>query len=329
MTDPVAISVCIPAYKNTTYLRRLLDSIGIQRFRDFEVVVTDDSPDDTIADFLEAYPADFPLRYIRNPKPLGTPGNWNEGIRQARGTWVKLMHDDDWFADPDALGAFHRATLEHPGVRFLFSAFTNVQEDDGLCEPVTCNALDLALLRLSPLVLFRRVYVGNPSCTLVRRDAELLYDQEYQWAVDFEYYIRFFRTFPGFHYIDRRLLNIGFNAQQVTRYTFRVREVQVPEYISVLWKIGLRCLRNPFVYDNYWRLFRNLGIRDVQEVQSLARHPLPAVLTHMIRLQRRIPLDILRIGWLSKPLMLVAYAASLTTRLERTGPAAGGTGQTR
>jgi hypothetical protein len=144
----------------------------------------------------------------------------------------------------------------------------------------------------------------------------MFYDEEYKWAVDFEYYIRLLRRSPRFHYIDRRLLNIGFNALQVTRYTFLVREVQIPEYISLVWKLGPRILRNPFVYDNYWRLFRNLGVRDLSEVEALARHPLPSALRHMVRFQRHIPLSVLRRGLLSKPLMLLSYAASLARRLE-------------
>ena len=311
MGGQVSISVCIPAYKNTAYLGRLLDSISVQRFRDFEVVVTDDSPDDSISSFLDAYKAGFPLRYVRNPKPLGTPGNWNEGIRQARGRWVKIMHDDDWFADADALGEFHQATIDHPDTRFFFAAFTNVHEDSGRKEPFTCNRLDLALLRMSPLVLFRRVYVGNPSCTLVRRDAGMMYDEEYKWVVDFEYYIRFFRSLGGFHYIDRNLLNIGFNALQVTKYTSRVREVQIPEYLSLMHKLGPSILRNPFVYDFYWRLIRNLGIRNVSELGSLWSGSIPKSIRRMVGFQRLIPIPLLRFGLASKAFMAMSYIANL------------------
>lgn len=313
MSGQVSISVCIPAYKNTAYLGRLLDSCSIQGFRDFEVVVTDDSPDDSISSYLESYKADFPLRYIRNAKSLGTPGNWNEGIRQARGRWIKLMHDDDWFSGPDALETFHRATLEHPEVRFFFSAFTNVDEDTGRLESVTCTGFDLWLLRRSPLVLFKRVYVGNPSCTLVLREAGLLYDEEFKWVVDFEYYLRFFQRHGGFHYIGRNLLNIGFNAQQVTKYTSRVREVQIPEYLSLLQKMGPSILRNPFVYDCYWRLMRNLGIREVREVESLWAGPVPKPIRRMIAFQRRIPLSVLRFGALSKAFMSMSYIAGLSS----------------
>lgn len=45
---PPLISICIPAYKNTDYLSVLLQSVAVQTFRDFEVVVSDDSPTDEV-----------------------------------------------------------------------------------------------------------------------------------------------------------------------------------------------------------------------------------------------------------------------------------------
>ena len=37
MVDIPIISICIPAFKRIEYLRRLLDSIAIQTFTDYEV----------------------------------------------------------------------------------------------------------------------------------------------------------------------------------------------------------------------------------------------------------------------------------------------------
>ncbi|MGZ5190970.1 MAG: glycosyltransferase family 2 protein, partial [Flavisolibacter sp.] len=34
------VSICIPAYKRPDFLIRLLDSIRVQTFKDFEVIVT-------------------------------------------------------------------------------------------------------------------------------------------------------------------------------------------------------------------------------------------------------------------------------------------------
>src|SRR5687767_8300464 len=92
------VSICIPAYKNVSYLGRLLDSIAEQTFADFEVVITDDSPDNSVEDFLKNYSRIETISYYRNVPACGTPENWNAGIRKARGKWIKLMHDDDWFS---------------------------------------------------------------------------------------------------------------------------------------------------------------------------------------------------------------------------------------
>src|SRR5580658_11022921 len=116
----IMISVCVPAFKRTDFLQRLLESISIQTFRDFEVVITDDSPDQAVRDLCDSYSGRFPLTYVRNERPLGTPENWNEAIRRSSGEWIKVMHDDDWFADKDSLGVFAAAAQGHPEASFIF-----------------------------------------------------------------------------------------------------------------------------------------------------------------------------------------------------------------
>src|SRR5882757_943515 len=114
MEEAVFISICIPAYKRVSFLKRLLDSIERQTYRRFEVVVTDDSPDNEVSDLCRTHPLSALIRYFKNEKKLGTPENWNESIRRASGEWIKLMHDDDWFLDPTALTIFVTAVAKHP-----------------------------------------------------------------------------------------------------------------------------------------------------------------------------------------------------------------------
>src|SRR5690349_21816174 len=97
------ISICIPAYKQRDYVERLIKSILVQTFTDFEVIITDDSPDQSIQTLAEEYQEALLIRYISNRPALGTPGNWNSAIRHARGEWIKLIHDDDWLASTTSL----------------------------------------------------------------------------------------------------------------------------------------------------------------------------------------------------------------------------------
>ena len=45
---PPLVSVCIPAYRQPVAVSRAMASTLSQSFRDFEIVVTDDSPDDSV-----------------------------------------------------------------------------------------------------------------------------------------------------------------------------------------------------------------------------------------------------------------------------------------
>lgn len=311
MNKQVDISICIPAYKNIPFLTRLLDSIAQQSFSNYEVIITDDTPDDSVSDLIKTYNAHFPIHYYHNTPSLGTPENWNEAIRKASGKWIKLMHNDDYFTGNDALARFHAATIRNPECSFFFAAFQNRTEKTGATEVVTCNFFDRLFLRMSPLHLFKRVYVGNPSCTLVRREAGIFYDNRFKFVVDFEYYIRCIRQLKRYQYIDEVLLNIGFHDEQVTEYTFGVAAVQIPENFILIGKMGQRIILNPFVYDYYWRMFRNLGIRTEEQVKQYYTGEIPSVLRKMLHFQSSFSSQILKKGVISKMLMSASYVSSL------------------
>src|SRR5439155_18647369 len=89
MTNKPLVSICIPAYKRVEFLKRLLESISIQSFKDFEVIITDDSPTNEVYELSQAYKDKFTLFYSKNAVAVGTPENWNEAIRHAKGEWIK------------------------------------------------------------------------------------------------------------------------------------------------------------------------------------------------------------------------------------------------
>jgi len=311
MTNAPEISICIPAYKNISFLKRLLDSITIQTYLNYEVIVTDDTPDNSVEVFLEQNFSFLTIRYYKNKQSLGTPENWNECIRRAKGKWIKLMHNDDWFNKEDALQKFYNVTLDYPDISFFFCAFQNIVENTGKKELVRCTIADRFFLNLSPLHLFKRVYIGNPSCTFIKNDIGLLYDNRFKFVVDFEYYIRCLQKLKEYKYIDEALLNIGFHDEQVTKFTFLKPEVQIPENFRLLEKFGLRILKNIFVYDYYWRMCRNLKIRKLEQVSQYYAGDIPLLVTEIINFQSGVHLSILKIGVISKVLMTANYCISL------------------
>lgn len=302
------ISICIPAYKHIDYLERLLESVSLQTFRDFEVIITDDSPDDKIGILLEKFKEAFAIHYYKNEKPLGTPENWNESIRKANGTWIKIMHNDDWFATNGALQSFFEAVQQNPTANFFFCAFQNVEVSSGKKEVVKMSAADKAFLKSNPYYLLKKVYIGNPSCTLVRKSLDIFYGNRYKFIVDFDYYIRVIQQTGMPVYIDKVLLNIGFHDEQVTTYTKYDPEVQIPENIIFLNEQKKDILKNVVVFDYYWRLMRNLKIDSEKKLSSFLENIKPkSGIVFIINFQKRIPYSVLKIGFVSKMFMLIAY----------------------
>jgi glycosyltransferase involved in cell wall biosynthesis len=307
MQQPIEISICIPAYKHTNFLKRLLDSITIQTYRHFEVIVTDDSPDDSVKELCAQYQSVLPLRYFRNPVALGTPENWNEAIRQASGKWIKLIHDDDWLVNEHSLAQFARAITAYPDAQFFFCAYRNVFLESGRQEDVFIQQARYKALHEEPATLFSSNVVGPPSVVMHRNDKQFFYDKQVKWVVDIDFYIRYFQhTKPV--YIPSLLMNVGMGEHQVTQDCFRKRVVEIPENFYLLNKVGMKKLRHVLVYDAWWRLMRNLEIRYEKEIREAGyTGPVHPVLIAMIRWQRAIPRNLLTTGIFSKISMFAHY----------------------
>ena len=305
--NSVFLSICIPAYKRTEFLERLLNSISKQDFKNFEVIVTDDSSDGTVERLCFEFKRSFEIRYFKNPVTLGTPENWNESIRHAKGEWIKIMHDDDWFSDKNSLSKFVNAISKNPKINFLFSAFEDQYLDEKVSKKVRANPFRLWQLFHNPVTLLSSNVIGPPSVTIYKRDMGLEYDKKLKWLVDIDFYIRFLDGSKGI-YLNKILIQVGLGKEQVTQDCFRQRIIEIPENFYLLNKIGIRQLRNILIYDAWWRLIRNLEIKDLAEIrESGYGGTIHEIIVRIVNRQRKIPKSLLKIGLYSKSLMFLQY----------------------
>lgn len=92
------VSIIVPTYKRTDYLRLTLDSIINQTFQDFEIIVVDDgTPND---DNLLLCQKIENVRYIKIENSGGPAKPRNVGIKEARGKYIAFVDDDDiWLSN--------------------------------------------------------------------------------------------------------------------------------------------------------------------------------------------------------------------------------------
>lgn len=314
MSDRIFISICIPAYKNGEFLERLLNNITIQTFKNFEVVVTDDSPGMEIETLCLGYQSVLPLKYYKNAEPLGSPENWNAAIKKASGEWIKLMHDDDWFANETSLQHFAEAAIKNKQCGFIFSGFTEVDSIKGTTKDFIISQFYLNCLKKSSLTLFKKNFIGHPSTTLVKNNSEYYYDKNFKWVVDLDFYIRYLNTHNNFIAIRQPLVNIGLNNEQITKQVFRKPDVEIPELLGLYYKLPPGSLKNIFCYDYYWRFIRNLGIRSDAYIRKyVSNTEVPVQLKTIIEEQNKFSSDTLKKGIISKLLMMKSYLKNYKT----------------
>jgi len=187
------VSICIPAYRQTHYLKKTLDSVLCQDYDDYEVVITDDSPDASVEALLAEYSFGPRLTYLRNATRRGSPGNWNRAVALSKGEYIKLLHHDDWFSNPTSLAQYVAMLDANPGTGFAFSGATARSARSGRTWHHYASERQIARLRREPTCLFYRNFVGPPSSTIIRRTSFLEYADNLVWLVDIAQYIGILR----------------------------------------------------------------------------------------------------------------------------------------
>jgi glycosyltransferase involved in cell wall biosynthesis len=93
MDERQLVSVIVPTYNRTSYLKLTLDSIASQTYSPVEIIVVDDgSPGQDNAELCANYNN---LKYIRVENSGGPAAPRNTGLRNANGAFISLVDDDD------------------------------------------------------------------------------------------------------------------------------------------------------------------------------------------------------------------------------------------
>lgn len=94
-------SIITVNYNNKNGLRKTIESVIHQTYRDFEYIVIDGGSTDGSADILKEY--DEQITFWVSEKDNGIYNAMNKGIEKARGEYLNFMNSGDCFYAPDVL----------------------------------------------------------------------------------------------------------------------------------------------------------------------------------------------------------------------------------
>ncbi len=158
-------------YNRPQMIGRAISSISAQSFTDWELIVVQDGNNPLTARFLEDWLARDPrIRYYPRNVVGSIAEASNFGLSQARGEYIAILDDDDYWSCPDKLQRQVEFLDRNPEYAACGGGYIIIDEKESplhkFFKPELDSAIRSRALLANPIVnstaLFRRVVNGTP-----------------------------------------------------------------------------------------------------------------------------------------------------------------------
>jgi glycosyltransferase involved in cell wall biosynthesis len=195
MPDTPLVSICIPTYNRAGMIGRAIESALAQTYGNIEVIVVDNDSSDGTTAVVASY-ADERLKYVKNDRNLGLFGNCNRCIELATGTYLHILHSDD-FIDPGFTSRCVAFFQEHPSVVLTTTSARIVTETED--KEMPCGDTDRVYSAPEGFrsLLSARSFIVCPS-VMVRRDIYKdvgSFSLEYPYSSDYYQWLKIARRY--------------------------------------------------------------------------------------------------------------------------------------
>ncbi len=198
--DNVKISVVIPCMNAEKTIRRCIESIVSQNYRNFELLVIDGGSKDNTKKIIECYKDQ--ITYFVSEPDKGTSDAMNKGAEKAKGDLITFLNADDMFYSQDTLKKVADYYNNSGRPDFIMSAIEEY-DPEGLVDTYTYLS--------NPSGIKRRMTVCIPGAFFKRdlfRERKFL--DKYDYANDYEFFLYlFFRKKASYKVLD--LITVKFS----------------------------------------------------------------------------------------------------------------------
>jgi hypothetical protein len=184
-TCKMQLSICVPVFdpsqKYSGHLFQLLTSIKAQTMLPDEVVVTANHDLEYYEAVRELIDGDFELVFKRNTSK-GSAENTNLAVSLCRGEIVKIMHQDDFFVNVNAL-KFTYNSLHESNKNWRVCAFDHFVESTSIRSRPSRPKIAWSLVNGVN-------GIGAPSVVAFKRSVFIPFDKELKYMFDCDWYLK-------------------------------------------------------------------------------------------------------------------------------------------
>lgn len=149
----------MPTYNRVKLLKRAVNSVLNQSYKNIELIVVDDNSTDGTHNYLaEMAEKDSRFRYFINEKNSGACVSRNRAIFEAKGKFITGLDDDDYF-HTDRIETFVNQALKNDNNAY-FSTYNTKVSNNKTLKPGILTALKRRVIS-RPNLLLRKNFIGN------------------------------------------------------------------------------------------------------------------------------------------------------------------------
>ncbi len=126
--NPLLISILVANYNNGRYLQQAIESVFIQEYKNWEIVIVDDKSTDNSASVYERYNNDARFHIYLNDKNRGVGFTKRRCVEMSKGDICCFLDPDDVFVGNDVFDVMIRAHIDHPNASMVYSGMYRADE---------------------------------------------------------------------------------------------------------------------------------------------------------------------------------------------------------
>lgn len=216
------VSICIPVFNGEKTIRKTIDSIINQTYKNMEIIIVDNCSTDSTVDIVQEF-KDSRIRLILNDihLPCGEY-NWNRCFQYVHGEYIALFHADDVYL-PQMVSRQIETFKRFPSVGSIFTRGNIINELDEIIgeiqlppeiktgEPFTYFQLLTSILENGDFLLCSSAMLRSD---LYKKLSPFRYDQ-FGSASDLDMWLRTTKCAPGL-ILNEKLMNYRISKTQGT-----------------------------------------------------------------------------------------------------------------
>ncbi len=255
----IKLSIIVPIYNTSKYLRRCIDSILAQTFTDFELILINDGSTDNSLEILRNYEVQDSRIVVIDKVNEGVAAARNQGIEIAKGEYIMFSDSDD-YVDRDWIKKLYTMIKENT-CGFVNCSYKKCWQDGKVnVIRLTSDSTIVTLSKDNYFCLYKNGYShslwNKIYSSKIIRDNSIRFDNSVYNGEDVLFNIEYFRCCDSIIYIPEALYNMNQTDGSLSRkYDPHYYDIIKRLYYPRLTVLGEKDL--PLFYDESFYRFYN------------------------------------------------------------------------